>query len=83
MLISNMVVREGITGDLDYGDSVEETLRWVRNNRQNIVWVANDLDLHISIRYASTWICTVYPSGTLHYNPDLVCGNWDYSLRME
>ena len=83
MLISDIIVREGITSDLDYGDSAEETLRWVRNNRQNIIWVANDLDLYISIRCASTWICTVYPSGTLHFNRDLVTENWDYSLRME
>lgn len=82
MLISEMVVREGNTGDLDYGDSVEETLRWVRQYKQELVWVANDMYLHVSIRCASTWICVMYPSGTVHFNPDLVTENWDYSLYM-
>ena len=83
MLIADMVVREGTTGDLDYGDSAEETLRWVRQYKQNLIWIANDMDLFISVRCARTWICTVYPSGTLHFNQDLVTDNWDYSLNHE
>lgn len=80
MLVEDMLNREGVTDDLRYGESVEETLRWVSQFKQELVWLASDRARHISVRCKNQWVCTVYPSGIIHYAKSLVEDNWDFSL---